>query len=167
MAWDFQGLFRRHAPGISSALRRRGLDAETAADLTQDAFVRTIAARPDSDAADHLMQAYLHRVARNLWVNHTKRQALIFVLPLDDPEAKAAQAGAPDTESILVSREQLRLVAAVLAELPERQRRAFLLHRMENLAIARIAEELGLSTTRTWELIRATYRLIVLRTGGT
>lgn len=34
MAWDFQSLLRRHAPGIARSLRRRGLDAEAAADLT-------------------------------------------------------------------------------------------------------------------------------------
>ncbi len=26
MAWDFQSLFRRHAPGIARSLRRRGLE---------------------------------------------------------------------------------------------------------------------------------------------
>ncbi|NPD17301.1 sigma-70 family RNA polymerase sigma factor [Xinfangfangia sp. D13-10-4-6] len=166
MAWDIHGLFQRHSRGISRALRRRGLDAETAADLTQDTFVRTLAAGPDNDAADHLKQAYLYRVARNLWVNHTKREALLVSVPWDDPQAVTAQACAPDTETIVANREHLHLVTALLETLPERQRRAFLLHRIHNLPMARIAEELGISTTRTWELIRETYRLIVLRTGG-
>lgn len=96
MAWDIHILFLRHARGISRSLRRRGLDAETAADLTQDTFVSTMAARPDSDAPDNLMRAYLYRVARNLGVNHSKRQALIGTLSLDDPEAQRVPAREPD-----------------------------------------------------------------------
>ncbi|WGR59422.1 hypothetical protein E3U26_01150 [Paracoccus ferrooxidans] len=103
---------------------------------------------------------------RALDINHAKRQALVLSLPLEQSEAQRALAREPDAETILASREQLRLVAAVLAELPERQRCAFLLHRVENWPIARIAEEIGLSPTRTWELVRDTYRRIVLRTGG-
>lgn len=166
MAWDFQSLFRRHAPGIARSLRRRGLDAEAAADLTQDTFARVIARGPAQDVSDYLSRAYLYRVARNLGINHAKRQALVLSLPLEQSEAQWALAREPDAETILASREQLPLVAAVLAELPERQRCAFLLHRVENWPIARIAEEIGLSPTRTWELVRDTYRRIVLRTGG-
>lgn len=166
MAWDFQSLFQRHAPGIARSLRRRGLDAEVAADLTQDAFARVIARGPVQDVSDCLSRAYLYRVARNLGINHAKRQALVLSLPLERPEAQRALACEPDGEAILVAREQLRLVAQVLAGLPERQRRAFLLHRIEGLPIARIADQIGLSPTRTWELVRDSYRRIVLRTGG-
>ncbi|WP_460275920.1 RNA polymerase sigma factor [Celeribacter sp. ULVN23_4] len=166
MAWDFQKLFQRHAGGIARSLQRRGLDAEVACDLTQEAFVRAIAAQPESDAPDHLTQAYLYKVARNLGINYAKRQALFSPVSLDAPEAQRVLAREPDTETIVASREQLRIVRAVLTEMPERQRRAFLLHRIENRPMARIAEELGLSTTRIWELVHDAYLQIVLRTGG-
>ena len=166
MAWDFQGLFGRHARGISRALQRRGFDQEVAADLTQDTFLRVMSAAPEGEPPEALMQAYLYKVARNLGINHAKREALFRPVDMDTPEAQAALARAPDTETLVASREQLRLVRAILMSLPELQRRAFLLHRIGNLPIARIAGEIGLSTTRTWELIRGAYREIVLRSGG-
>jgi RNA polymerase sigma-70 factor (ECF subfamily) len=60
----------------------------------------------------------------------------------------------------------VKLMEAALAELPERTRKAFELHRLDERTISDIAQELGLSTTRTWTLIREAYRHIVLRTGG-
>lgn len=165
MAWDFHSLFGQHARGISRALQRRGFDRDVAADLTQDTFLRVIRAAPQDEAPDALMRAYLYKVARNLGINHARREALFRPVSLDAPEALPALAAAPDTETVVASREQLRLVRLILLEMPERQRKAFLLHRMCNWPIARIAEEIGLSTTRTWELIRAAYRDIVLRCG--
>lgn len=166
MAWDFHHLFRQHAAGIRRSLRRRGFDGETAGDLTQDTFVRAISARPDTEWAENLTQAYLYKIARNLGINHARRAALFMPTSLDDTTAQLALAREPDTETIVATREQLQLVRTILLELPERNRRAFLLHRIENWPIARIADHLGLSTTRTWELVRASYRQIVLRTGG-
>lgn len=166
MAWDFHSLFQMHAGGIRRSLRRRGFDGETAGDLTQDTFVRVMTAQPESDGREHLTRAYLYKVARNLGINHAKRQSLFTPMSLDEPDAQPALAREPDTESIVVTRDQLRLVRTILLDLPPRHRQAFLLHRIENWTVARIADHMGISSTRAWELIHASYRQIILRTGG-
>ncbi|ARO15936.1 RNA polymerase sigma-70 factor, ECF subfamily (plasmid) [Ketogulonicigenium robustum] len=147
------------------ALRRRGIDAEAAADLTQDAFLRVILAQPSGDAPEHMRRAYLYKVARNLGINHVKRAALAVHVPLDTPEAEAAMPRAPDTETIIATRAELRAVQAALREMPDRHRRAFTLHRIEGWPIARIAREIDLSPSRTWEMIHEAYRMIILKTG--
>src|SRR5690606_36917825 len=58
MAWDFQALFRKHAQELDRFLRRRGHNVETAADLTQDTFLRMMTATPQGQANNP--RAYLY-----------------------------------------------------------------------------------------------------------
>jgi RNA polymerase sigma-70 factor (ECF subfamily) len=166
MSWDVQTLFRSYAKEITRALRRRGLNEETAADITQDTFLRVLATPPPSGAANHNPRAYLHQVSRNLSINHIQRGRRSAVVEIDDDALLQVADPMPSPERILCDRQRLRLVEAALAELPERTRIAFERHRLGEQTIASIGGELGLSTTRTWSLIREAYRHIVLRSGG-
>ncbi len=58
------------------------------------------------------------------------------------------------------------MTAAALAELPEKTRRAFELHRIEEMTVAEVAAELGLSRSRVWALVREAYEHIDLRLNG-
>lgn len=163
MSWDIQNLFRRHAPGMARSLQRSGINAEAAADLTQDAFLRVIATPPGQAAENHNPKAYLYRAARNLGINHKRREALIQTVPLDDEEAINIADPAPSPERIVYSRQCLAQTHQALSELPERTRQAFEMHRLGERTIAEVAEELGVSTTRAWSLIRDAYRHLVGR----
>jgi RNA polymerase sigma factor (sigma-70 family) len=163
LSWDIQNLFRRHAKEIARSLHRRGINEETAADLTQDAFLRVIAAPPSDTAQNYNPRAYLYQVSRNLGINHQRREALIETVGLDDDEAVCVTDPAPSPEKIVYSRQCLFQTHKALAELPERTRLAFEMHRMDELTIADVAEELGISTTRAWSLIRDAYRHLLGR----
>ncbi|MGU3492859.1 RNA polymerase sigma factor [Xanthobacteraceae bacterium A53D] len=163
MTWDIQTLFRRHAAGIARSLRRRGLSEDVAADLTQDTFLRVLAAPPRTDAENHNPQAYLYQVSRSLSINHQKRARLLALTDLPEDGLSEIADPAPSPEKIVYDRQCLARTEAALAELPERTRRAFELHRLGGLTIAAVAEDLGLSVTRTWTLIREAYRHLVLR----
>src|SRR3546814_12010170 len=65
-------------------------------------------------------------------------------------------------------REKLKALHRALAELPERERRAFEMHRMQGLTYAEIGVALGLSQTRAYELVRAALEhcMIKLMGGG-
>lgn len=165
MAWDLQKLFQRHALDISRALRKRGHSAETAADLTQDTFLRVLAAAPAEGTTNHNPKAYLYQVSRNLSVNHFKRHRLTATVDLGDEALAQIPDTSPTPETVVYDRQRLRRTALALEELPERTRIAFELHRLNDLTIAEVALRLGLSTTRTWALIREAYRHIVIRTG--
>ncbi|MDC7788319.1 sigma-70 family RNA polymerase sigma factor [Rhodoplanes sp. TEM] len=166
MAWDLQTLFRHHASGIRRSLMRRGLTRETAADITQDTFLRVLAAMPADGTENHNPKAYLYQVSRNLGLNHLRRERLAGVVDLPDEIVAEISDPAPTPETIVCDREHLRRVAAALDALPERTRRAFELHRIGGLTIAEVAGEIGLSTTRTWALVHEAYRHIVLAAGG-
>ncbi|MEN0119073.1 MAG: sigma-70 family RNA polymerase sigma factor [Agrobacterium cavarae] len=162
MSWDIQDLFRRHANGMSRSLLRKGFNPETAADLTQDAFLRVIAKPPEEHTESHNPCAYLYRAVRNLGINHSRREALVSTVPLDDAEALNIADPSPSQESIIYSRQCLWQTNKALSELPERTRQAFEMHRLGERTIAEIAEELGISSTRAWSLIRDAYRHLVI-----
>lgn len=163
MTWDIHTLFRRHAKGIARSLARRGMAEETAADITQDTFLRVIATPPANDAQNHNPTAYLYQVSRTLGINHRRREALIETVELDGEEALNVADPSPSPERIVYSRQCLVQTYAALNALPERTRRAFEMHRLGERTIAEVAEELEISTTRAWTLIRDAYRHLVGR----
>lgn len=154
-------VFRRHAREIDRFLRNRGHSPETAADLTQDAFLRVMTAT--EDRAIENPRAYLHHVARNLSIDTARREGRLRRTEVHDGDSAAVADLAPDSERIVADRQLLAIAEAALAELPERTRYAFEAHRMGERTIAEIAGELGLSTTRTWTLIRNAYLHLRIR----
>lgn len=161
--WDFQHLFRKHARDIALSLRRRGITAETAADLTQDTFVRVLSSPPAEDAAAYNPAGYLFRVARNLSLDHQRRERRLTYVDLTPDAFAVIIDTSPSPEATVYSRQKLALMQAALAELPERTRKAFELHRMDEMTIAAVAAELDLSVSRVWALIRHAYEHIDAR----
>ncbi|HWK38129.1 MAG TPA: sigma factor-like helix-turn-helix DNA-binding protein, partial [Hyphomicrobium sp.] len=53
-----------------------------------------------------------------------------------------------------------------LAELPEKTRRAFELHRLGEHTLAEVGEKIGLSTARTWALVHEAYRHLCCATAA-
>lgn len=172
MSWDVQDLFRCHAPGIARSLRRRGLAPETVEDLTQDTFLRVLAGVPHRAAPASCNPAscnpvgYLYAVARNLRVDHERRARREPRVELCETALAAIADPAPGVERIVYDRQRLALTEAALAELPERTRRAFELHRLGDCTIAEVADQLDLSVGRTWGLIRDAYDHLRRRLDG-
>ena len=165
MSWDIQNLFRRHAREIDRFLRRRGHSADTAADITQDTFVRVLASPPTETGENHNPRAYLYRVSRNLSINHQRRERLLKTTDLSAEEVSRIADPSPSADAIVYSRQCIEQTQRALAELPERTRRAFEMHRLDERTIVEVAEELGLSTGRTWTLIRDAYKHLLARVG--
>ncbi len=163
MSWDVHNLFVRHAREITAALRRRGLSQETAADLTQDAFVRVLVSPPGDAAIIHNPAAYLFRVARNLGIDHQRRERILTRVDMSAEDFAAIADPSPSPEVSACDRQKLALTKAALAELPTRTRKAFEMHRIDEMTIAEVAAELGLSTSRTWQLLRDAYEHIDAR----
>jgi len=163
MSWDIHKLFVRHARDIAAALRRRGFAEETAADLTQDTFVRVLVSPPGEAAAIHNPAAYLFRVARNLGIDYRRRERIVTHVDLLAEDFAAIADPSPSQETAVYDRQKLALTRAALAELPVRTRAAFEMHRIQEMTIAEIAAELGLSASRTWSLIREAYEHVDAR----
>jgi len=161
--WDIQRLFRVHSREILRSLRRRGLDPDTAADLLQDTFLRVLSKPPSNSAQNFNPRAYLFEVSRTLSINYKKRSSNAPIVAVDDELLAQIADQAPSPETVVYSRQCLEQVARALDELPETTRMAFELHRFEGLTIGDVATQIGLSTTRTWELIHHAYRHLLER----
>lgn len=163
MSWDIHNLFLRHARDINRFLRKRGHTVDTADDLTQDTFVRVLASPPAQTSLDHNPRAYLYRVSRNLSINYKRRENLIQVIELPFEDSVAAADPTPSAERIVYSRQCLEQTKNALAELPPRSRAAYELYRLDGRTIAEVGKQLGLSTSRTWVLIKEAYRHLLAR----
>ena len=125
-------------------LRRRTGDTELAADLSQDVFVKLSSVQAVIPDRQHA-RAYLFRMAGNLAIDYrrveTRRAEILngsqvlFENVEQGPDAAAE------------ARDELRLVEAALAELPERCREVMLLSQVHGLRHKEIAERLGVSVS--------------------
>jgi len=135
-------LYVDHQGWLNGWLRRQLGCSQRAADLAQDTFVRVLSKAQELDSIRE-PRAYLHIIARGLLINHWRRrqieQAYLEAIALQ-PEAVAPS---PESQALVV--ETLMQVDAMLARLPEKVRRAFLLSQLHGMTYAAIAIELGVS----------------------
>lgn len=115
---------------------------EEAADLVQDAFLKTVEA--GSKARVEKPVHLLFRIARNAVIDRlrSKRRAAILFrageeVDADDPAA--------NPERILIASERLRRALDCIDHMPPKRREVFLLHRIEGLSYAQIARRAGIS----------------------
>ena len=127
-------------------------DFGRAEDVVQEAFLRF-----RSVSSGRLLEepvGYLYRIVRNLALDLKRRLALegrYIGGSLDGIAETAAAAGAG--EAAMIAREELRRVAAALAELPERTRIALEMHRFGGFKLREIADHLGISVSMAQVLV--------------
>lgn len=104
---------------------------------------------------------YAMSVARSIVLNHARRPRLVAVSPTGDLDALGISSGEADPEEATVLRDEVRTVALILAELPERTREVLWLRRVEGLSERETAQRLSISD-RTVErhLARAVLHLM-------
>nr|WP_082703716.1 sigma-70 family RNA polymerase sigma factor [Novosphingobium sp. Fuku2-ISO-50] len=120
--------------------RRAGYDA--APDMLQEVFVR--AAGSAQVGRLNNPAAFLRRVARNLLIDRSRRRGAddVIVFPLDEEQHAASL---PEQEHHLEARDLMRLYEGAVDALPEKTRRVFLMHRVDELSYREIHERLGIS----------------------
>jgi RNA polymerase sigma-70 factor (ECF subfamily) len=126
-----------------------------AEDVVQDAYLR-FAQRPEMGEDQALRQplAYLYRVVRNVALDCVRRMSAEARRDKAQEILAPMATTAPSPEDIAVSRDGLRQIETALADLPDRARRAFELHRFEGLTFQQIAERLDISPASAHRLTR-------------
>ena len=149
-------LYSSHQGWLRDWLRKRLGCSETAADLTQDTFIRLLL----KDNAPQLEspRAYLSTIAKGLMINHWRRQAL---------EQAYLDLLAAQPEPLLPSLEERQLVVEALLQLAEildgltaRDQQIFLLARLDGLKYQEIADQLGITVNSVQKaMVRATHKV--------
>ena len=138
-------LYDLYADRLYRYLLLRVGNADTAADLTTELFLRVIqsigAFRLNRDQPAATVSAWLYRIAANLTAQHYRAQRRASWLGLDDFEAHAA--AEPGPQALAEQREELAQLAQAVAGLNEEQRLVITGKFVETMSNAEIAAWLG------------------------
>jgi len=142
----FEGVLRDHRDRIYGHALRCLRDADDAADVTQEVFLRLWRRGPDWDDPDRIA-AWLTRVTHNLCIDRTRRgQTVERYLGRPDPDALAElpATGAPAPDAAC-DRGPDAALAAALDALPPASRSLVLMHYWQDLKLREIADTLEVS----------------------
>ncbi len=128
-------------------------DRASAEDIVQEAWVRF---------SDRLQQGgevsqplnYLYTIVRNLALNLVRRAALQGKVVVAVPEVENVVHDAPSAEQVLYYKDELRVMAGAIAELPERTQIAFRMYKIEGRPLHEIAARLDISVPRAHQLVK-------------
>lgn len=132
--------YRRERAGLIRSVGRR-LGHDAASDLVQEAFTRA-AGSPQAARLSNPI-AFLRRVTKNLLIDRSRRteSKLLFVALEEGLESSVPAMQSWDIEA----NDLLRQYEKAVGTLPEKTRRVFLMHRIEELTYRQIHQELGIS----------------------
>ena len=147
-------LFREHNEALVRFLALRLRSQQEAKEVAQEAYVRLL--NLDRPGAVGFLRAFLFKTAANLAIDRIRHEQTVR------QTAKAGLlmeelGGTPTPEQFAASAEEIRLLEGLLAQLPPKCRRAFLLYRIHGLEFSDIAAQMGLGErmVRTY-VVRAT-----------
>lgn len=133
--------YRNRVGAVRAIAQKAG--SEEAADLVQDAFLRTAEAGRGANIGSPF--GFLLRVARNSVVDRLRSRARWAKLVCEPASQDSPADPAPDAERSLIASERLQRALACIDAMPPRRREVFLLHRLEGLTYVKIAKRLGIS----------------------
>lgn len=153
-------VFAHHHEPLHRYLSRLTGDADLAADLAQEAFLRLLEQRPPPEEP----RPWLFRVGTNL-VRETGRRTQRHRVLDQDGRARGAHGDSPRSPASVVDRETARRrVRHALEALSEKERQALLM-REEGFKHREIAEALGTTTGSIGTLLRRAIAKAAARLG--
>jgi RNA polymerase sigma-70 factor (ECF subfamily) len=135
-----EDLFARHHAEIHAYLVRMLRDAELAADLTQDAFVKAYRNYDTLEKPENA-RAWLYQIAHRVALDELRRRKIIRFLPWTGESRGAA----PSVEHLAMDLRLSGDLQRALDRIPERQRSALLLAELHDLTGLELAAALGVS----------------------
>jgi RNA polymerase sigma-70 factor, ECF subfamily len=161
---NFDEIIRHHQRRVYRVIYLLVRDADVADNLTQDCFLRAYEKRA-SFRGECPIDSWLLRIAVNLVRDHAKNRRASFwrkLAGLDEVQTNEREphAAEPSAERALLAHEELKAVQDALSSLSQQQREVFLLRFGEEMALAEIANVLGLQIGSVKaQLFRATSKL--------
>lgn len=137
--------FHENEEALRHYVLRRLAVKEEAQDIVQEIFVRLMRLEGDKVVTNH--RSYLFEMAHNLTIDRIRKVAREKVNFNSDYLASLEQLiDDISPEQITHYRQRFAMLMSVLEKMPERWRKALIMHRWENKTYAEIAEQLGVTT---------------------
>jgi RNA polymerase sigma-70 factor (ECF subfamily) len=134
-----RSVYRQHANGIYRFALYQTADEMLAEDVVGEVFARMIESIPSYTYRGTPISAYLYRIARNLIVDHQRRNGRVRPLEEADPSRLVGPNPISSAESDLGWAE----LAGLLEELTDEQRQVIVLKFVEDLDNREVAEIIG------------------------
>lgn len=150
----FASLVRRHLDAIHAFNRRLLGNAEDAADLSQETFLRLWRRAETWQPGRVKFATWLHRIARNLCIDALRRRRETEALDVEMPADGAGPDAAPARERLQAA------LGRALAALPERQRSALALCHRQGMSNREAAEVLGVGVDALESLLARARRTL-------
>lgn len=160
-AGSFELLLAKYRRPVVGYLHRMVQNRAVAEELAQEAFLRVYRARGSYQPAAKFT-TWLFRIATHLALNSlrdTRHQRKETSVEGAGPEGQPLQLadGRASREEQLVAEARLGAVRRAVADLPDKQRAAVLLHKYEGMDYAQIAAALGCSVSAVKSLLFRAY----------
>lgn len=162
---DFDAIVRVHRSRIFRFALASLRDADAAATVTQDCFLRAYRARGQY-RGEAGVGTWLMRIAVNLVRDHVRNRRLMFWKRVRDTDSPATDLarwlpdGRRSPEAAMLLQEQVKSIWDAAKYLSERQRTVFLLRFVEDMELLEIAAATGLKEgTVKFHLFRAVHAI--------
>lgn len=142
---DFQAIYRELYPSLSRYVHRFTRDADAAADIVQDAFLRLLEHDLPRDEVRPWIFVVATNLARDRVRKRDRRRRLLFA-----NRERSVTTSSPHDDA--ERSERIELVRRALARLPDRDRQ-MLLMREEGFKYREIAEAVGVRPTSVGALV--------------
>lgn len=152
----FEHVYRETFPFVWRSLRRLGVPAEQVDDAAQEVFIVVARRMPEFEGRSRLetwIFGIAMRVASEARRSHARSVRRVAAVSSEPPPAPAE---APDAH--LLRRERESVLAALLSELDEPKRQAFVLCELEGHTGPAAAEALGVNENTLYARLRAARR---------
>lgn len=138
---------------------KRDADPSDVDDIVQDAYARLVTISDVS--AIQNVKAYFFQTARSVAIDRLRRKSVIRLDAVADMDALRIPWDAASPEDVAVSRNELRLLARMIASLPEKTRRIFMLSRVSGRSQKEISHETGIPESTVEKHIAKAFGLLM------
>jgi RNA polymerase sigma-70 factor (ECF subfamily) len=142
LADPFEALYLEHAAPIHRFCLSQTGNAFIAEELTHETFLRALAVDEGLRPSPTQLRPWLVRIARNLAVDHHRRQSRMRTLLA---RLRGSTTGGADVETIVEQRHDLHRINAALQSLRPRERELIGLRVAADLSYREIADLLGIA----------------------
>lgn len=152
---DFDKLYSEYFQAVYKFILKLSADRELSEDITQETFIKALK-NIKSFKGNCKISVWLCQIAKNIYFSHTKKNARLKTVPIDEISGQAYE---PD----FTSKESLLEIHRLLHSLPEPYKEVFTLKTFADLSLAEISQLFGKS--ESWARVtylRAKQKLQVL-----
>lgn len=136
----FSDFFKSHAKALRNYLYYKFGNESQAADMAQEAFIKLW--QNCADVPLEKAKSYLYTIANNASLNIIAHQKVVLNYAKSSPNKESTN----ESPEFLLEEEQFRTkLLTAIQNLNEKQRVAFLMHRIDGKKYTQIAEELNIS----------------------